>query len=93
MKHWKRTCHSRRKYILNSDKSCYWVSEIKTSKQGKEYEVIVSGYHRKISDLADSFIEGAVRGSEAEDIKTLVSEINNAVQVAQDLVREVQNER
>lgn len=57
------------KYILNSDKSCYWVSEIKTSKQGKEYEVIVSGYHRKIADLADSFIEGAVRGSEAEDIK------------------------
>jgi hypothetical protein len=81
------------KYILNSDKSCYWVSEIKTRKQGKEYEVIVSGYHRKIADLADSFIEGAVRGSEAEDIKTLVSEINNAVQVAQDLVREVQNER
>lgn len=81
------------KYILNSDKSCYWVSEIKTSKRGKEYEVIVSGYHRKIADLADSFIEGAVRCSEAEDIKTLVSEINNAVQVAQDLVREVQNER
>lgn len=82
------------KYILNSDKSCYWVSEIKTSKQGKEYEVIVSGYHRKIADLADSFIEGAVRGSEAEDIiKTLVNEINNAVQVAQDLVREVKYER
>lgn len=81
------------KYILNSDKSCYWVSEIKTSKQGKEYEVIASGYHRKIADLADSFIEGAVRGSEVEDIKTLVSEINKAVQVAQDLVREVQNER
>lgn len=40
------------KYILNSDKSCYWVSELKTSKQGKEYEVIVSGYHRKIADLA-----------------------------------------
>lgn len=81
------------KYILNSDKSCYWVSEIKTSKQGKEYEVIVSGYHRKIADLADSFIEGTVRGSEAEDIKTLVNEINNAVQVAQDLVREVLYER
>ena len=46
-----------------------------------------------MADLADSFIEGAVRGSEAEDIKTLVNEINNAVQVAQDLVREVLYER
>lgn len=81
------------KHILNSDKSCYWISEIKTSKQGTEYEVVVSGYHRKMADLVDSFIEGTVRASEAEDIKTLVSEINNAVQVAQDLAKEVLNER
>lgn len=81
------------KHILNSDKSCYWISKIKTSKQGTEYEVVVSGYHRKMADLVDSFIEGTVRASEAENIKTLVSEINNAVQVAQDLAKEVLNER
>lgn len=81
------------KYTLNSDKSCYWISEIKTSKQGTEYEVVVSGYHRKMADLVDSFIEGAVRTSEAEDIKTLLDEINEAVKVAKDLVREVLYER
>lgn len=83
----------RGKYILNSDKSCYWISEIKTSKQGTEYEVVVSGYHRKMADLADSFIEGTARASEAEDIKTLMSELNNAIVVAKDLVREVLYER
>lgn len=38
------------KHILNSDKSCYWISEVKTSKKGTGYEVVVSGYHRKKED-------------------------------------------
>lgn len=80
------------KYMLNGDGSCYWISEVRTSKQGKEYEVIVSGYHRRIAELTDSFIEGAVRASEAEDIKTLLTELKDAVQAAQDLVRGWQNE-
>lgn len=80
------------KYILNSDKSSYWISEVRTSKQGVEYEVVISGYHRRIAELTDSFIEGAVRVSEAEDIKTLLTEIKNAVEVAQGLVRGLKNE-
>jgi translation elongation factor P/translation initiation factor 5A len=75
------------KYILNGDGSCYWISQLRTSKQGKEYEVTVSGYHRRIADVTDSFLEGTVRNSEAEDIKTLLSELKDAVRVAQDLVR------
>lgn len=78
------------KYILNSDKSCYWISEVRTSKQGVEYEVVISGYHRRIADLTDSFIEGAVRASEAKDVKTLLTEIKDAVEVAQGLVRGIE---
>lgn len=74
-------------YIINSDRNCYWISEIKeTKKDGKEYEVVIGGYHRELCDLLESFVKASVRRSDAEEIKTLIVGINEAVNAAQELI-------
>lgn len=64
------------KYYLNSDPFCYWIScEVKSEKTNKAYDKRVSGYCQTFEQAVESFINKAIRSSEADTLQHLFEEI------------------
>lgn len=63
------------KHYLVSDQYSFWITRIVEPKDKKPYEKLVSGYHRSIEHLLDSFIDRQIRSSEAESIKALTKDV------------------
>lgn len=63
------------KYILRSDPYCLWVEEEYTQQNGKKASKRVSGYASNVSNLNKSFAEKKLYGSDAENMKQLISEL------------------
>lgn len=72
------------KYILRSDPYCLWVEEEYTQQNGKKASKRVSGYASNISNLYRSFTEKKLYGSDAENMKQLISDLR---EIMTDMIR------
>lgn len=67
------------KHFLNTDAHCCYISCLVTPKDGskKPYEIRIGGFHRKLEDTIDSFVDGRIRmaGSEVDTLRKLSKEI------------------
>lgn len=61
---------------LVSDENQYWiVHERKNNKTGEPHDVRLSGYHTKLDNLLDSYIDRHIRTSDIDSLKALDGEI------------------
>lgn len=69
------------KHYLNSDKYCYWITVEVVMTKGKRVgqvdDRLVSGYARTFNEAIDSFLEYAVRESDATTLKELSKTIRD----------------
>lgn len=72
------------KYTLNIDCYCMWITEQKLSKDGKEREQRVTGYHRTLDDLLKDFIE--ISKSKGH---TTVEEVIRGIKEAEDQAMQI----
>lgn len=67
------------RYILNADGQCYWIDEEYMGKDAKGNEKLqarrVTGYFRRIEQLAADFPERKVRNIEAASVKELLDQL------------------
>lgn len=70
-----------KKYWLNSDPYCYWISQDVKIKEGKRAGCIderrCSGYTATFEQCVDSFIDKQIKKAQIDDFKDLVKEITN----------------
>lgn len=70
----------RGRYILRSDKWCFWIDEEYTNKKGKTDTRNVSGYYADIEQLANGLANHTIGESEATSMKKLIEDVKEIKQ-------------
>jgi hypothetical protein len=77
------------RYVLKSDQFCVWAEEVKTAKNGNEYERRVSGYYGTVSELVDGMMRQKILLSEATTLAELKSDVENIRRELLDFVESI----
>lgn len=85
------------RYILCSDKFCFWIDEMKKpdpkkSKTGQPYRTRMSGYYNTLDGLLCSFLEKRLGDCEAETFQQLQKELNDTKKTIRKLVKDLKLE-
>lgn len=64
-------------YTLNIDHYCMWITEKIISKNGKERDARVTGYHRNLGNLLKDFIKNA-KSSDCTTMVEVIQKIKEA---------------
>ena len=61
---------------LVSDENQYWIVQERKNKDGKPYDVRLSGYYTTISGVLDSYTDRHIRRSDIDSLKALDKKIS-----------------